>query len=103
MAQFTIHSIRSSKRLRNIYFFALAVTVMSLPSFAQGGRGPASNTNDFYRFTYTYTGEDLQPVKYPQQPITTQHQITLHGETIQYTAHVGFMPIKHATSGVTQG
>ena len=46
-------------------------------------------TNDFYRFNYT--GEEMQPIKYPAQPITTQHQITLHGETIKYTAHVGFI------------
>lgn len=74
----------------------------SIHAFAQGGRGgPAAVTNDFYRFNYT--GEDMQPVKYPAQPITTQHQITLHGETIKYTAHVGFIGIKQATSGITQG
>ncbi len=71
-----------------------------LGAFAQG-RGPAVVTNDFYRFNYN--GEEMQPIKYPAEPITTQHAITLHGETIQYTAHVGFMPIKQATSGITQG
>ena len=45
----------------------------------------------------------MQPIDYPAQPIATQHQITLHGETITYTARVGFMPIKQATSGVTEG
>ena len=45
----------------------------------------------------------MQPISYPAQPIATQHQITLHSETIQYTARVGFMPIRHATSGVTEG
>ena len=45
----------------------------------------------------------MQPISYPAQPIATQHQITLHNETIQYTARVGFMPIRHATSGVTEG
>ena len=45
----------------------------------------------------------MQPINYPAQPIATQHQITLHGETIQYTARVGFMPIHQATSGVTEG
>ena len=49
-------------------------------------------TNDFYRFNYS--PEEMQPIKYPAQPIATQHQITLHGETIQYTARVGFMPIR---------
>jgi carboxypeptidase C (cathepsin A) len=71
-------------------------------AFAQGRGGQAAATNDFYRFNYT-AGEEMQPIKYPAQPITTQHEITLHGETIKYTAHVGFVPIKQATSGVTQG
>lgn len=84
-------------------FLSVLIAAMGVEAFAQGGRGPAANTNDFYRFNYSYKGEDLQPIKYPAQPITTQHEITLHGETIQYTAHVGFMPIKQATSGVVQG
>ncbi len=80
-----------------------AVLVMSCNAFAQGGRGgAAAATNDFYRFNYTGS-EEMQPIKYPAQPITTQHQITLHGETIKYTAHVGFTQIKQATTGVSQG
>jgi carboxypeptidase C (cathepsin A) len=72
-------------------------------AFAQGGRaGAAAATNDFYRFNYT-NGEEMQPIRYPEKPITTQHEITLHGETIKYTAHVGFIAIKQATSGVSQG
>jgi len=71
-------------------------------AWAQGGRrGGAAATNDFYRFNYN--GEEMQPINYPAKPVTSQHQITLHGQTIQYTAHVGFIPIKQATSGVTQG
>ena len=70
---------------------------------AQGGRGAgAGATNGFYRYNYNTT-EEIQPIRYPAEPIVTQHQITLHGETINYSAHVGFMPIRHATSGVTQG
>src|SRR5436305_1109809 len=103
MAESRIHFMRTYRSFSRFWVTALLVSAMSLPLFAQGGRGPGANTNDFYRFTYTYSGEDLQPVKYPAQPITSQHEITLHGETIQYTASVGFMPIKHATSGVTQG
>ena len=70
-------------------------------AFAQGRGGAAAATSDFYRFNYD--GEEMQPIHYPADPITTQHQITLHGETIDYTAHVGFMPIHQATSGVTEG
>ncbi len=67
-------------------------------AFAQGraGRGGGA-TNDFYRFNYT-SDEPMQRIDYPAQPIATDHEITLHGETIAYTARVGFMPIKQATS-----
>src|SRR5581483_8119614 len=83
--------------------FLVLTAATSVGAFAQGGRGPAVVSNDFYRFNYAYNGEDLQPIKYPAQPIVTQHEITLHGQTVQYSAHVGFMPIKQATSGVVQG
>ena len=91
-------------RIHKLCFFVALIAAASAGAFAQGGRGrgAAGATNDFYRFNYGST-ESMQPINYPAQPITTQHQITLHGETIQYTAHVGFMPIKQATSGVTRG
>src|SRR6266536_2101706 len=77
-------------------------SVVSGAAFGQGrGRGAVGATNGFYRFDYTQ--EEMQAINYPAQPIATQHQITLHNETIQYTARVGFMPIHHATTGVTQG
>jgi carboxypeptidase C (cathepsin A) len=90
---------RISYQLSIILILAAATNVAA---FAQGrGRGAVGATNGFYRFNYGM--EEMQPISYPAQPIATEHQITLHGQTIQYTARVGFMPIKHATSGVTQG
>lgn len=80
----------------------VAAAAMGVAAFAQGRGAAAGATNDFYRFNYS-DEEAMQPINYPAQPITTQHEITLHGETIQYTAHVGFMPIHQATSGVTEG
>ncbi len=80
------------------------ISFSSLPpcgSLRAGTRRAAAATNDFYRFNYN--GEEMQPIHYPAEPIATQHQIALHGETIQYTAHVGFLPIHQATSGVTEG
>jgi carboxypeptidase C (cathepsin A) len=75
---------------------------MSIAAFAQGGRGGAGGaTNDFFRFNY---GADrMNPIAYPTKPITTQHSITLHGQKIDYTAHVGFEAIHQATSGETEG
>src|SRR5579871_5119443 len=81
--------------------FLLLAAAAAPGALAQGRGGPAANTNGFYR--YNYAMEEMQPINYPAEPITTQHQITLHGETIAYTAHVGFMPIRHATTGVSQG
>src|SRR5260370_7201395 len=82
--------------------FLILIAAMGMEAFAQGrGRGDVGATNAFYRFNYGL--EEMQPINYPAQPIATQHQITLHNETIQYTARVGFLPIRHATTGVTEG
>jgi carboxypeptidase C (cathepsin A) len=71
-------------------------------AFGQGrGRGATTATNGFYRFNYG--AEEMQAIHYPEQPIATQHEITLHGQKIPYTARVGFMPIKHATTGQSYG
>lgn len=75
----------------------LALTLaFALSAAAQ--RGGAQN--DFYRYNYNLA--DTVPIK-DGPPIETQHQITLHGQTINYTAHVGFMPIHNATTLVTEG
>jgi len=91
-------------RLSGQHFLcSLLIAAVSVPALAQGGRGgQATATNDFYRFNYT-AGEEMQPIKYPEHPIETKHEITLHGETIKYTAHVGFTEIKQATSGSSRG
>ena len=64
-------------------------------------RGGTATPNNFFRFNYNLP--DMQPIDYPAQPIVTKHQIKLQGETIPYTAHVGFMAIRNATSGVSEG
>jgi carboxypeptidase C (cathepsin A) len=87
--------------MRSFTLSLILFTACSVAAFAQGGRGPSTATNDFYR--YMYTGDDVQPIQYPAAPVTSQHEITLHGEKIQYTAHVGFIAIKQATTGVSQG
>ena len=80
----------------------LCIALLGIAAAAFGqGRGANQGTNGFYRFNYG--AEEMQPIKYPEQPIATQHEITLHGQKIQYTAHVGFMPIKHATTGQSYG
>src|SRR5215471_17648026 len=94
--------MRIQGRISQLSIILILAAATNVAAFAQGrGRGAVGATNGFYRFNYGM--EEMQPINYPAQPIASQHQITLHGETIQYTARVGFMPIKHATSGVTQG
>ena len=78
----------------------VSAALAAVPAGAQG-RGAATATNGFYRFNYG--AEEMQPIKYPDAPIATDHKITLHGETIDYTAKVGFMPIHNATSGIAEG
>jgi carboxypeptidase C (cathepsin A) len=88
---------------RQICISLIAFAAAGAPAFAQGrGRGAATATNDFYRFNYS-SEEPMQAIHYPAEPIVTQHRITLHGQTIDYSAHVGFIPILQATSGVTEG
>ena len=83
-----------------VFVCALIAAAMSAGLFAQG-RGAGAATNNFYRFNYSL--DDMQPINYPAQPITTQHEIKLAKETIKYTAHVGFIPLRHATSGASEG
>ena len=79
----------------------ILIAAMVVGAFAQGRGGAGSTPNNFFRFNYSM--DEMLPIEYPAQPITTKHQITLQKETIQYTAHVGFMPIRNATSRVTEG
>ena len=73
----------------------ILVAAMGAVALAQGRGGQAATSN--------YGLDEMQPIAYPAQPIVTEHQITLQRETIRYTAHVGFMPIRNATSGVSEG
>jgi carboxypeptidase C (cathepsin A) len=80
--------------------FVALIAAMVVGAFAQGRGGPGATSN-FYRFNYGLS--EMQPIDYPVKPITTKHQITLQNETIAYAAHAGFMPIRNATSGVSEG
>src|SRR5580704_9590379 len=90
-----------TQRLNSFCILLILIAATAVGAFAQGPGAGAGATNGFYRFNYSQ--DEMQPINYPAEPISTPHQITLHGETIQYTARVGFMPIRHATTGVSQG
>src|ERR1017187_751760 len=96
------NAMRIHGRLNHQFcIFLILIAATGVGALAQGRGAGVGATNDFYRFNYG--AEEMQPINYPAQPITTEHQITLHGETIQSAAPVGFMPIRQATSGVTEG
>src|ERR1051326_4460173 len=111
MTQKCIEEFRPRKRaqgalpitVRGFCLLLILIATTGALVWAQGGRGRGATTatNGFYRFNYG--AEEMQPINYPAEPIATKHQITLHGQTIEYTARVGFMPIRHATTGVAEG
>ena len=85
---------------RNLLLSLTLVVAVPVCALAQGRGGGA--THGFYRYNYGVE-EVQQPVQYPAEPIATRHEIKLHGETIPYTARLGFIPIKHATTGAVEG
>ena len=89
-----------NRRLTRGWCILLISALAAGVSLIAQGRGGAA-ANNFYRFNYTL--DEMQPIDYPKQPIVTEHQITLQGELIKYTARVGFMPIRNATTGVVEG
>jgi carboxypeptidase C (cathepsin A) len=93
--------MRNSGRIHLISFgLVILLAAMTIGVFGQG-RGAGSAPNNFYRFNYSL--DEMVPIDYPAEPITTEHQITIGKETIPYTARVGFMPIRNATSRVSEG
>ncbi len=82
---------------------ALALAAVPLCAQARGGRGataPTGPVGDF--FQYNPTAKEAAEIP-TGPPVVTQHQITLGGQTLAYTARVGMMPIHNATTGVVEG
>ena len=71
---------------------------------ARGGRGaaPTGPVGDFFRYNPQSNSEGAA-IPTVGQVAETHHQITLDGQALSYTARVGMMPIKNATSGVVEG
>ena len=92
-------NIRKSSELKVLgCLVLLAALTAGAPAQQRGG---TATPNNFYRFNYNL--EEMQTIAYPAEPIATKHTIKLQGEIIPYTARVGFMPIRNATSGVSEG
>lgn len=85
--------------------FPLLVLGLALPAAAQGrGRGaqtPTGPVGDFFRYNPQAREGAAIPTVGPVAE--THHQITLNGTVLNYTARVGMMPIRNATTGVIEG
>ena len=48
--------------------------------------------------------EEAKPEEIPEvPPVETQHELTINGKTLKYTATTGLMPLKNLESGETEG
>ena len=88
-------------RLRRVGYAVALTVALTLAAAAQRYQRPAPN--DFFRYN-----DQAQMPAHPaavkeEPPVVTHHQITLDGQTIAYTAYTGFMPIRNATTGETEG
>jgi carboxypeptidase C (cathepsin A) len=65
-----------------------------------GGGAPAANgPNEFFDFDTTAGSEPPIP---DGPPAETHQKIALGGETLAYTAHAGYMPLRNATTGQSE-
>jgi carboxypeptidase C (cathepsin A) len=64
-----------------------------------GGGAPAATTNEFFDFDTTAGSEPPIP---EGPPAETHQKIALGGETLAYTAHAGYMPVRNATTGQSE-
>ncbi|HEX3876357.1 MAG TPA: hypothetical protein VHW24_05190 [Bryobacteraceae bacterium] len=71
------------------------------PAAGRAGRGaaPAPTTSEFYNFD---TGASTEPAIPDGPPAETHQKISLNGETLAYTAHAGYLPLRNATTGQTE-
>jgi carboxypeptidase C (cathepsin A) len=62
----------------------------------RGGGGAAASTSEFYN--YDTTAGSGAPIP-DSQPTETHQKITLNGEALAYTARVGYIALRNATTG----
>jgi carboxypeptidase C (cathepsin A) len=64
-----------------------------------GGAGAAAATSEFYNYDTTAGSGAGIP---DSPPIETHQKITVNGEAIAYTARVGYIPLRNATTGQSE-
>jgi carboxypeptidase C (cathepsin A) len=83
----------------------LAILLFTVTAAAQYRR-EQPQPNDFFRYNYKEklpTKPELAVEPPAPDMVVTQHEITLHGQALKYTAYTGMMPIRNVTTGVTEG
>jgi carboxypeptidase C (cathepsin A) len=81
---------------------ASAGTPAGAPAAGRGGRGGAGavpSTSEFYN--YDTTAGSAAPIP-DSQPTETHQKITLNGEALAYTARVGYIALRNATTGQSE-
>jgi carboxypeptidase C (cathepsin A) len=100
--------IRNGKFLL-VITIGLSYSVWEQGSSSQAGRGAAAQqagaagrgarAGDFYNYdTAAGAGMAIPDT----QPVETQQKITINGEALAYTARVGYMPLRNATTGQSE-
>jgi carboxypeptidase C (cathepsin A) len=65
----------------------------------RGGGGGGGGASDFYNYDTTAGSGMAIP---DAQPTETHQKITVNGEALAYTARVGYMPLRNATTGQSE-
>jgi len=70
----------------------------------RGQESPQPNTPaDFWSYDVKQKVTEKAPLLLPVQPSVTHHQISINGQTLSYTATADTLPIRNATTGITEG
>jgi carboxypeptidase C (cathepsin A) len=65
----------------------------------RGGGGEAATTGEFYNYDTTAGSEPAIP---DTPPTETHQKITVNGAALAYTARVGYLPLRNATTGQSE-
>lgn len=93
-------------RGKQIYWLAPALALGLITGAAAQFRRPTPNPHPNDWFRYEPNVKVNRPVEIwgsGEPPVVTHHSIQINGQTLNYTATVGFIPIKNATTHVVEG
>jgi carboxypeptidase C (cathepsin A) len=72
----------------------------TVPTGGRGGERGPGGAADFYNYNpAAATGQSISDAA----PTETQQKITLNGQPLAYSTQTGYLPVRHATTGQTEG